>query len=281
MIPHTSATITLPPMFISDDPHSAFYSGVGLPVRVITAGELPQSWLWRPIGFLELGGTNVVTSGHHSKFERGPDRVVTILKPDEKITLLWAFKQDVSSDKKGEPDDNTFKPGSTKKITDPDLLREKRVEQELRKGSFYLPYTSGHVNCDGFRLHKPASPYRKTNVYSELICRLNPGQMHAGYLLDPKREASFQRIAETMANILVMENANGTGNCDASQEPVTLYMYDSYRGILLPPEKLDRATVEKNRQMPMPSPNMSVQWAWRASCMACWLSRGVSVSSRY
>ena len=241
----TTTTTTHLPVSISDDLRSAFYSGGGLPVRVVTAGELPQNSLCRPIGLIKLGDEEVVTSGHLTKFERGPDRVVTILKPTVKLTLLWGFKRDVGSNKLGEPNNNLLKPGSTKKITDPDMLREKRVEQDLRKGSFFLPYTSGHVNCDGFRLHKNANPNRTTDAYLELICNLNPKQMHEGYLLDPRREASFHRIAETMANILVMENTNGNGNSDAFQEPVTLYMYDSYRGILLPPEKLDRATVEK------------------------------------
>ena len=137
MIPRTT-TANLPPAFISDDLHSSFYNGGGLPVRVVTAGKLPQSSLFRPLSFMWPGSDKVVTSGHLNNFERGPKRVVTILKPDEKITLLWAFKQDVSSDKKGEPDDNTFKPGSSKKITDPDLLREKRVEQEPRMVSAFI-----------------------------------------------------------------------------------------------------------------------------------------------
>ena len=113
--------------------------------------------------------------------------------------------------------------------------------------SLFSPYTSGHIRCDGFRLHKEAYHYR-CNAYPELICRLNPRQTHEGYLLDPRREGSFQRITEIMDSILVMEDANDNGNCDAFQESVTLYMYDSYRGRLLPPEKLDRATVERIRK---------------------------------
>ena len=247
----SAATTILPPVSISNDPYSAFYSGNGLLVRVVTAGELPQEWLCRPGSMLKPGSTRVVTQGELTEFERGPDRVVTILEPDEQLTLLWGFKQDVVSDNLGEPTlstHSTFIPAmsvSTKKITDPSMIREKMVEQKLRDGSIFLHYTSGHVDGNGFRLHKLANSHRTNNDYPELICYLNPQQMHRGYLLDPKREASFQRIAETMASILTMERANSTGDSDAFQEPVTLYLYDSYRGRLLAPEKLDRATIEK------------------------------------
>ena len=238
-------TTHLLPVSISDDPYSAFYSGSGLLVRVVTAGRLPQTWLRRPLSVLQPGSRRVVTNnGRLTDFERGSDRVVTVLKPDEQLTLLWGFKQDVGSNSKGEPE-LTRDAGACKKMTDPSMLREKGVEQKHREGSLFLPYTSGHLNCDGFRLHKPASPRRRINVYQELICQLNPRQAHWGYLLDPRREVSFQRIAETMTNILAMEKANGNGNSDAFQEPITLYMYDSYRGILLPPEKLDRVTIER------------------------------------
>ena len=248
MITGTStATTHLPPVSISDNPRSAFYSGSGLPVRVVTAGRLPQEWLHRSISIIYPGSSSVVSQDEFNEFERGPDRVVTILKPNEQLTLLWGFKQDVGSDNKGEPNAN-LRSGLCKKITDPAMLRDKMVEHGQREGSIFLPYTSGHTRCDGFRLHKQASPNRKTDEYPELICRLNPQQMHGGYLLDLKREASFQRITEIMTSILVIENANDHGNCDAFQEPVTLYLYDSYRGILLPPELLDHATVERIRE---------------------------------
>ena len=249
MVTGTSTTTTnhLPPVPSSDDPYSSFYNGCGLLVRVVTAGELPQNWLRRPGTLIRPGSQYVVTSGRLTPFEIGPDRVVTILKPDEKLTLLWGFKQDVGSDSKGEPNVN-LRPGFCKKITDPSMLRDKMVEHDLREGSIFLPYTSGHVNCDGFRLHKNVCPHRRPNFYPEFICNLNPLQMHGGYLLDPKRERSFQRIAETMTSILTMEEANGNGNSDAFQQPVTLYMYDSYRGRLLTPEKLDRATVVKMQE---------------------------------
>ena len=237
----------LPPVSISDDPHSAFYSGSGLPVRVVTAGRLPQKWLCRSISILKPGSRSVVDHGIFYEFQRGPDRVVTILKPDEQLTLLWGFKKDVGSDHKGEPRAHR-RSGLCKKITDPGMLRDKMVEQEQREGSIFLPYTSGHINCDGFCLHKHVSPHRRPSSYPELICNLNPWQMHGGYLLDPEREGSFQRIAETMTCILTLEKANGNGNSYAFQQPVTLYLYDSYRGRLLASEKLDRATVEKIRE---------------------------------
>ena len=243
----SAATPRLPSVSISNDPYSAFYSGSGLAVRVVTAGRLPQNWLRRPLSTLTLGSKRVVTHGEFNEFERGPDRVVTILKPDEQLTLLWGFKKDVGSDEKGEPRARR-KSGLCKKITDPGMLRDKMVEQEQRAGSIFLPYTSGHVNCDGFRLHKLANAHRTKNDYPELICELNPWQMHEGYLLDPRREKSFHRIAETMVGILTIERANGNGDSDAFQQPVTLYLYDSYRGRLLAPEKLDRATIEKMQE---------------------------------
>ena len=244
----STTAINLLPVSIYDDLYSAFYSGSGLPVRVVTAGELPQRWLYRAISAIYPGSLSLVCHNDFREFQTGSKRVVTILKPDQKLTLLWGFKQDAATNTKGEPC-GSISPGSTKKMTDPNILREKRAEQKIReRSSLFSPYTSGHIQCGGFRLHKKKSHYCSGNGYHELICYLNPRQQHGGYLLDPKREASFQRISEIMTNILAMEEANGNGNCDAFQEPVTLCMYDSYRGILLPPEKLDRATVEKIRE---------------------------------
>ena len=252
MITDRSATTTnnLLPVSISDDPYSAFYSGSGLPIRVVTAGKLPQEWLYRAISIIYLGSRNLVHQKKFNNFQKGPNRVVTVLKPDQQLRLLWCFKKDVQSDDVGEPNayGDIVSPGTYKKMTDPNMLREKRAEQELRESpSLFSPYTSGHVRCNGFRLHKETYHYL-WNVYPELICRLNPQQTHEGYLLDLKREGSFQRITEIMDSILVMENANNNGNSDTFQEPVTLYMYDSYRGRLLPPEKLDRATVVRIRK---------------------------------
>ena len=238
-------TNTPPPTTISEYPQSSFYSDSGLLVRVVSAGELPQEWLYRPVSILKPGCKSVVSSGYFSEFEKGLGRVVTILKPDQQPSLLWAFKQDAWSDSKGESGFRSNYPGVCKKITAPSLLREKMTEQQHREGSVFFPYTSGHVGCDGFRLHKWQNSPHNINVYPEVICQLNPRQMHGGYLLDPRREASFKRISETMANILTIEEANGNGNSDGFRQPVTLCLYDSYRGRLMAHEKLDRATVEK------------------------------------
>ena len=253
----TSTTTThLLPVPISDDPYSAFYSGNGLSVRVVDAGELPRKRLFRATSIIYPGSEEVVNYCDFEEIHRGPKRVVTILnpsqqpseQPSEQPSLLWGFKRDAATNGEGEPL-SKYRPGSTKKMTDPNMLREKSAEKKLRKGSFFSPYTSGHINSDGFRLHKQkGSPDKYIYDYPELIFYFNPLQMHGGYLLDPRREGSFQRIAEIMDNILVMENANGNGSYDAFQEPVTFCMYDSYRGILLPPEKLNRTTVEKIRE---------------------------------
>ena len=234
--------VNFTPVTISDSPQSLFYSDDGLPVRVVTVGELPQKWLHRPISILKPGSKSVVTCGRYSEFERGLHRVVTILNPNG-LTLLWAFKQDAESDNQGESSYIRRKSKTCKKMTDPSLLREKLMEQKYQEGSVFLPHTSGHVDCNGFRLHKQQWSRHSINVYPELICHLNPRQMHWGYLLDPRREGSFERISEVMANILAMEEANG--NSDASQKPVTLCLYDSYRGRLMVTEKLDHATVKK------------------------------------
>ena len=249
----SAAATNLLPVSFFNDPYSAFYSGSGLPIRIVTAGELSQEWLKRAASVIYPGSDravyqSVINRSDFNKFQKGPNRVVTILKPDQKLTLLWGFKRDVGSKSNGDPPEYS-PPGSCKKMTDPNMLREKRAEKKLREGSFFLPYTSGHINRDGFRLHKPkGSPSSFKNAYPELIYDLKPLQMHGGYLLDPRREMCFQRIAEIMTSILVIENANGNGNSHAFREPVTLCMYDSYRGILSPPEKLDRATVERIRE---------------------------------
>ena len=245
MTDRSAAATNLLPLSFFNDPYLAFYSGGGLPVRVVTAGELPQTLLFRAISVIDPDSHSVVDDPNFNDFHKGPKRVVTILNPD-KLPILWCFKHDAATDSNGEPFGG-IPLKSPKKMTDPSILREKRAEQKIRERSFFPPYTSGHVNCDGFRLHKNNYPYT-CNVYPELICRLNLKQRHEGYLLDPKREGSFRRIVEIMDNILVIENANGNDNSGAFQQPVMLCMYDSYRGILLPPELLDRATVEKIRE---------------------------------
>ena len=232
------------PLTTSSDPQSLFYSDGGLPVRLVTASELQQNWVYRPISIIKPGSKNVISQGRFSEFERGIHRVVTILKPDEQLNILWAFKQDAGSDDKGESSSTPSETGNCKKMNDLSLLSEKMTEQAHRKRSVFLPYTSGHVDYTGFIRHKHQQSRYRTDSYPELICRLNPRQMHGGYLLDPKREVSFQRISGVMANILAMEQANGNGNSDAFREPVTLCMYDSYRGRLMAPEKLDRSTIK-------------------------------------
>ena len=122
-----------PPGTISDYPQSSFYSNGGLLVRVVSAGELPQQWLYRPVSILKPGSKSAVSSGCFGQFEKGLDRVVTILKPDEQHSLLWAFKQDAWSDSKGESGLRNDYPGACKKITAPSLLREKMTEQKHRE----------------------------------------------------------------------------------------------------------------------------------------------------
>lgn len=222
-----------------DDPSSWFRSKDGLAVRVINAGvELSRQWHFRPVSILKPGSRFVVSCNNDfNEFERGRERVVTILKPGAQSNLLWAFKQDVTSEDNGEA--SRHKPGSAKKITSFDLLSEKMSEIQLRQGSVFPPFTSGHIGCDGYRLHKPAGPYREAESYPEVICQLNPHQMHWGYLLDFNREKSFRRVADVMTSILTLEKSNA-----APAALINLCLYDSQRGVLLAQEKLERATVE-------------------------------------
>lgn len=229
---------------LPDDPRSFFYSDSGLPIRLITAGELPQQWLFRPISIIKPGSRHLVYCDNTYEFERGAGRVLTMLRPDAQRSLLWAFKKDVGSNQRGEPVHADRRLDKQKKITDLSMLGEKMVEQKDRQGSIFPPLTSGHVDCHGFKLHKEASEHRSVKIYPEVICHINPRAMHAGYIIDPKREGDFQRIVEIMDSILAMERANGNGDSQAFQEPVTLCPYDSYRGRLLAPQKLDRSSIQ-------------------------------------
>ena len=239
-IVNSSSSLNLP-----EDPRSLFYSDSGLPIRVVTAGELPQQWLFRPISIIKPGSKHLVYSGNSYEFERGDRRVLTMLRPDAQRSLLWAFKQDAGSDQRGEVPQSEGMLDKQKKITDLSMLSEKMAEQTDRQGSIFPPLTSGHVGCHGFKLHKVASKHRSIKAYPEVICHINPGAMHAGYIFDPRREGDFKRIVEIMDSILAMEEANGNGDSQAFQEPVTLCPYDSYRGRLLAPQKLDRSSIQR------------------------------------
>ena len=210
---------------------------------MVNAGvELSQQWQFRPISILKPGSRFVIARHNNfNEFEQGRERVVTILKPMSQGNLLWAFKREVVSEDDGEANRRT--PGSAKKITSFDLLNKKMSEIQLRQGSVFPPFTSGHIGCDGYCLHKPAGPYREAESYPEVICQLNSHQMHWGYLLDFNREMSFRRVADVMVNILTLEKNNAT-----SAALVNLCLYDSQRGILLAQEKLDRATVQEIAQ---------------------------------
>ena len=90
MIRNTSTTTAnhLLPKSTSDDPYSAFYSGSGLPIRIVTAGELQQEWLKRAASIIYPGSDSAVYQSainrrKFNKFQKGPNRVVTILKPDQ------------------------------------------------------------------------------------------------------------------------------------------------------------------------------------------------------
>ena len=229
-----------------DDLRSSFYSDSGLPIRVVTAGELPQQWLFRPISIIKPGSRNLVyfDNAFAFNFGRGAGRVLTILRPDAQRSLLWAFKEDVGSNPRGEPGHADGMLDKQKKITDLSMLCEKMAEQKDRQGSIFPPLTSGHVGCHGFELHKAAGRHRSIQIYPEVICNINPRAMHVGYIFDPRREGDFKRIVEIMDSILVMEEANGNGDSQAFQEPVTLCPYDSYRGRLLAPQKLDRSSIQ-------------------------------------
>lgn len=236
---NSSSSLNLP-----DDPRSLFYRGSGLPIRVVTAGELPQQWLFRPISIIKPGSKHLVYSDGNYEFERGDRRVLTLLRPDAQRSLLWAFKHDAGSDQRGEVPELDGMFDKQKKITDLSMLSEKMAEQTDRQGSIFPPLTSGHVGCYGFELHKAASKYRSIKTYPEVICHINPRAMHVGYIFDPRREGDFKRIVGIMGSILAMEEANGNGDSQAFQEPVTLCPYDSYRGRLLAPQKLDRSSIQ-------------------------------------
>ena len=57
----THTTSDLRSMASSGDPHFSFYSGIGVSVRVVTAGKLSDKWLYRPISVIKPGSNRVVS----------------------------------------------------------------------------------------------------------------------------------------------------------------------------------------------------------------------------
>ncbi|WP_257296952.1 hypothetical protein, partial [Endozoicomonas sp. YOMI1] len=228
---------------------TSFYRNLGLTVRVVDVKSVlaertennTKITRFRPFSCLFPGSKRVVVPAVSDLNEwadinlRG---LVTVHKPIDDSVMKWAYKRDASSDSKGE---TTHK--GLKKITDFATLKKKSMEVEDQYGSLFSLYSSGHVGPDGYLLHQSLLPKVHGAIdYPEIICRYNFDQTHCGYLLDFRREQYFLNIAKFMEDILLLEPDGCTGQLP---RPIVLFLYDSFRGILLPPIELSRTLLNK------------------------------------
>ncbi|WP_257295253.1 hypothetical protein, partial [Endozoicomonas sp. YOMI1] len=230
---------------------SSFYSNLGLTVRVVDVKKIlaertesnANTIQFRPFSCLFPGSKRVVVSPVSDLNEFAAlldlDGLVTVHKPIDDSVMEWAFKWDADTGQNGEA-----RKKKSKKITDFATLKKKVEEMEWRDESLFPSWcSSGHLSPDGYSLHHSSLPKGVGNLnYPEIICRYNFDQTHCGYLLDFRREKSFFQIARFMENILRLETHGCAGQ---RPKPITLFLYDSYRGRLLSPLELDRTLVNK------------------------------------
>ena len=231
------------------DPVRAFNSNGcfgGLIVRVVKPSEAVGSGdQYRPVSLLFPGSQYAVETKGLDQFGTGSDQVITVLKPAPGCRMLWAYKEDVSSDDSGEP---CFQFNHVKKITSWDVFGEKMAEWQRRENSLFTgkPFelTSGRIGENGYLLHQPWTRFcAEEGKYPEIICQINFDRMHYGYLLDFAREFSFRHLEEVMGNILTLEQKKGNASGDEFREPVKLCLYNSYQGVVYPPVELSRTQV--------------------------------------
>ncbi|MBO9480685.1 hypothetical protein [Salinisphaera sp. G21_0] len=226
---------------------SSFYRNLGLTIRVVDVKKIlaertkinARSTKFRPFSCLFPGSKRVVVKPVSDLNEWKDiviNGVVTVHKPIADGIMKWAYKRDGATDKKGE----TTHAG-LKKITDFAILKDKTME--CRDESLFLTRSSGHVGRDGYLLHQPLlQKVENANDYPEIICPYNFDQTHCGYLLDFRREQCFINIARFMENILLLESGDDAGQMT---KPAVIFLYDSFRGGLLPPVELNGTLLKK------------------------------------
>ena len=226
---------------------SSFYRNLGLTIRVVDVKKIlaertesnTKTTQFRPFSCLFPGSKRVVVKPVADLNEWADiviNGLVTVHKPIADGVMKWAYKRDASTDAKGETTD-----AGLKKITDFATLKDKTME--CRDESLFPPCSSGHVGRDGYLLHQSLlQKVENANDYPEIICPYNFDQTHCGYLLDFRREQCFFNIAKFMENILLLESDDGAGQM---LKPVVIFLYDSFRGVLLPPVELNGTLLKK------------------------------------
>ncbi|MBO9496666.1 hypothetical protein J7438_21645 [Thalassotalea sp. G20_0] len=167
-----------------------------------------------------------------------------MLQPVDAIKLIWAYKRDAFSDNYGNCQPSDTHSERLKKITDLATLDTKLEEIYCQSKTFFPDTSSGHIGRMGYLLHQSSSKKNADTTYPEVICHLNFGLMHCGYLLDFTRESTFNRVARMMQNILRLELEDNARVLEEFRQPVQLSVFDRERGALFLPVKLQRHEIE-------------------------------------
>ncbi|WP_422489999.1 hypothetical protein [Endozoicomonas sp. ALE010] len=231
----------------ADDIVSLFKDG-RLMVRAVDARKGKWlGWETKPVTRLSPQCNNPLTKHGEEQVFSGESWVVTMLGPIERneVELAWAYKHDAFTDAQGDFQPNKTHSKPIKKITDYVTLNIKMEEKYWQsKTIFPDTKTSGRIDSTGYLLHQLSSRQNIEKTYPEIICRINLGLMHCGYLLDFNREAAFDRVADMMQNILLLELGDDASAAGEFRQPLRLSVYDSERGVLFPPLKLQRHEIE-------------------------------------
>ncbi|WP_257283421.1 hypothetical protein [Endozoicomonas sp. SESOKO1] len=225
------------------DPVSLFNDG-RLMLRAVDARKGKwHGWETKPVTVLSPRCRNPLSEDLEKKsgFLARP-WVVTMLRPVDAVKLVWAYKRDAWTDDKGDCQSSFTQHKPLKKITDLTTF-DTKMEEMHRKSIFRLT-TSGRIDSSGYLLHQSSQRKNTDKTYPEVICQLNFGLMHCGYLLDFTRESTFERVAGMMQNILLLELEDNASGHEEFRQPVQLSVFDRERGALFPPLKLQRHEVE-------------------------------------
>ncbi len=226
------------------DPTSLFNHG-RLMLRAVDACKGKwHGWETKPVTLLSPHCKNPLSENLGRPVFRAAPWVVTMLQPVDAIKLIWAYKRDAFSDSTGNCQPSDTHSERLKKITDLATLDTKLEEIYCQNKTLFPDTTSGHIGWKGYLFHQSSRRKNADTTYPEVICHLNFGLMHCGYLLDFTRESTFARVARMMQNILLLELENNASALEEFRQPVQLSVFDRERGALFQPVKLQRHEVE-------------------------------------
>ncbi|WP_257266737.1 hypothetical protein [Endozoicomonas sp. ONNA2] len=237
-------SISTPGVCPAPDPVSLFNDG-RLMLRAVDARKGKwHGWETKPVTVLSPRCRNPLSENFEKRVFRQTPWIVTMLRPVDAVNLLWAYKRDAWTDDKGDCQPSHTQHKQLKKITDLATLDTKMEELHHDRTGIFLTTTSGSIASTGCLLHQSSQRKDTGKTYPEIICHLNFGLMHIGYLLDFTRESTFERVAGMMQNILLLELGDNASGHEEFRQPVQLSVFDRERGELFPPVKLQRHEVE-------------------------------------